>query len=86
MVQIPPWLYSSFKYLSNDTSYAQIQVQTKKLCHQQVGEEIKSLSRFCRNKVLLLTLSRQNLGLSRQGFVSNSIATEPRFVAIEFCC
>ena len=52
MVQLYPWLHSTFKELSNDTSHAQIQVQMKKLCHQQVGEENKSLSSFCRNRVL----------------------------------
>ena len=39
MVQIPSCLHSTFKELSNEYSYAQIRVQTKKLWPQQVGEE-----------------------------------------------
>ena len=59
MVQISPWLYSSFKYLSNDTSHTQIQVQMKKLCHQQVGEKNKSLSRFLSRRKLSLPLDTE---------------------------
>ena len=51
MVKIYPWLHSTFKDLSNDISHSQIRVQMKKLCHQQVREENKSLSRFCRDRV-----------------------------------
>ena len=32
MVQLRPWLHSTFKELSNDTSHAQIRVKMKKLC------------------------------------------------------
>ena len=39
MVQIPTWLPSTFKELSNEYSHAQIRVKTKKLWHRQVGEE-----------------------------------------------
>ena len=39
-----------------------------------------------RPRVLLLTLLRQNQGLSPQIFVANFVATKPRFVVIEFCC
>ena len=39
MVQIPSWLHSTFKDLSNEYSHAQIRVKTKKLWHRQVGEE-----------------------------------------------
>ena len=85
MVQIPPWLYSSFKELSNDTSHAQIRVQTNKLCHRQVGEEnfvttkattklCQDKPRFCRDKASDKTLSRQSKG-------QNSVATNPDFVA-----
>ena len=38
MVQIPSWLHSTFKDLSNEYSHAQIRVQTKKLWPRQVGE------------------------------------------------
>ena len=51
-------LHSTFKELSNDTLHAQIRVQTKKLCYQQVGEEkqavehklCRDISRLCRDK------------------------------------
>ena len=39
MVQIPSWLHSTFKYLSNEYSHAQIRVKTKKLWPRQVREE-----------------------------------------------
>ena len=39
MVQIPSWMHSTFKYLSNEYSHAQIRVKMKKLWPRQVGEE-----------------------------------------------
>ena len=39
MVQIPPWLNSTFKELSNEYSHAQIRVKMKKLWPRQVREE-----------------------------------------------
>ena len=45
MVQILPWLHSTFKDLSNDMSHVQIRVKTKKLWSLQVGEEKLVLSR-----------------------------------------
>ena len=39
MVQIPSWLHSIFKDLSNEYSHAQIRVKIKKLWPRQVGEE-----------------------------------------------
>ena len=39
MVQIPSWLHSTFKELSNEYSHAKIQVKMKKLWPRQVGEE-----------------------------------------------
>ena len=39
MVQIPSWMNSTFKELSNEYSHAQIRVKMKKLWPQQVGEE-----------------------------------------------
>ena len=39
MVQIPSWLHSTFKELSNEYSHAQIRVKTKKLWPRQVREE-----------------------------------------------
>ena len=39
MVQIPSWLHSKFKDLSNEYSHAQIRVKMKKLWPRQVGEE-----------------------------------------------
>ena len=39
MVQIPSWLHSTFKDLSNEYSHAQIRVKMKKLWPRQVGEE-----------------------------------------------
>ena len=39
MVQIPSWMHSTFKELSNEYSHAQIRVKTKKLWPRQVREE-----------------------------------------------
>ena len=39
MIQIPSWLHSTFKELSNEYSHAQIRVKTKKLWSRQVREE-----------------------------------------------
>ena len=81
MVQLYSWLHSTFKELSNDTSHAQIRVQTKKLCHQQVGEENKSLSRFCRNKASDKAFLRQNQDFVATELVTNSVVTKQDFVA-----
>ena len=45
MVQIPSWLHSTFKDISNEYSHAQIRVKTKKLWPRQVGEKNRLLSR-----------------------------------------
>ena len=49
MVQIPSWMHSTFKELSNEYSHAQIRVKMKKLWPRQVGEEkqvaVQKLSR-----------------------------------------
>ena len=65
MVQIPSWLHSTFKDISNDTSHAQIRVKTKKLWHQQVGEEkqvaVQKLSfpsKLCHNQETMSRLSK----------------------------
>ena len=39
MVQIPSWIHSTFKELSNEYSHAQIRVKIKKVWPRQVGEE-----------------------------------------------
>ena len=39
MVQIPSWLHSKFKEISNEYSHTQIRVKMKKLWPRQVGEE-----------------------------------------------
>ena len=75
MVQLYSWLHSTFKELSNDTSHAQIRVQMKKLCHQQVGEENKSLNRFCRDKASDKAFLRQNPDFIAIELVTNSVAT-----------
>ena len=79
MVQIPLCLYSSFKEISNNTSHAQIRVQRKKLCHQQVGEENKSLSRFCCDKASDKALSRKNPDFIAIELATNSVTTKPNF-------
>ena len=79
MVKIPPWLYSSFKEISNDTSHAQIRVQTKKLCYQQIGEENKSLRRFCHDRVSDKTFLQKNPDFVATELATNSVSTKLRF-------
>ena len=81
MVEISPWLYSSFKELSNETSHTQIRVQTKKLCHQQVGEENKFLSRFCHDKANNKAFLQQNRDFVATELATNSVMTKQDFVA-----
>ena len=51
IVQIPSWLHSTFKYLSNEYSHAQIRVKMKKLWLRQVGEEKQvAVRKVCRDK------------------------------------
>ena len=51
MVQIPSWLHSKFKELSNEYSHVQIRVKMKKLWPRQVGEEKQAAVRkVCRDK------------------------------------
>ena len=85
MVQLYSWLHSIFKELSNDTSHTQakIRVQTKRLCHQQVEEENKSLSRFCSDRASDKAFLQQNLDFVATELVTNSVATKPDFVVTE---
>ena len=51
MVQIPSWMYSTFKDLSNEYSHAQIRVKMKKLWPRQVGEEKQvAVRKVCRDQ------------------------------------
>ena len=51
MVQIPSWLHSTFKELSNEYSHAQIRVKTKKLWPRQVREEKPvAVQKMCRDR------------------------------------
>ena len=73
MVQIPSWLHSTFKELSNEYSHAQIRVKTKKLWPRQVREEkqvaVQKISRESRpgNCVATRKLGRDQKTWSRSG-------------------
>ena len=82
MVQLYPWFHFTFKELSHDTSHAKIRVQTKKLCHQQVGKENKSLSSFCHDRICN-KLCRDKPDFVPTKLVANSVVTKPDFVTIE---
>ena len=45
MIQIPSWLHSTFKDLSNEYSHAQIRVKTKKLWPDKLEKKNQLLSR-----------------------------------------
>ena len=50
MIQIPSWLHSTFKELSNEYSHAQIRAKTKKLWLRQVGEKkLAAVRKVCRD-------------------------------------
>ena len=72
-----PWLHSTFKELSNDTSHAQIRVKMKKLCPQQVEEEKNKLlsknyvatkqgTELCRDELRFCHDKASDKNLSRQ--------------------
>ena len=79
MVQLYSWLHYTLKELSNNTSHAQIRVQMKKLCHQQIGEENKLCSRFCRDRANDKAFLRQNPDFIATELVTNSVTTKPIF-------
>ena len=59
MVQIPSWLHSTFKELSNDTSHAKIRVKTKKLWPREVGEEKQAaIQKLCRDQGTCVTTKK----------------------------
>ena len=73
MVQIPSWLHSTFKYLSNEYSHAQIRVKMKKLWPRQVGVEKQvavrkhvATRKVCRDKKYVATGSKLSRPVSRQ--------------------
>ena len=75
MVQIPPWLHSTFKYLSNEYSHAQIRVKMKKLWPRQVGEEKQAA---VRKYVATRSMSRQEVCRDQcrdKQYVTTSVAT-----------
>ena len=76
MVQIPSWLHSTFKYLSNEYSHAQIRVKMKKLWPRQVGEKKQAAVRkVCRDKE---SMSRQAVCRDRcrdKQYVATNVAT-----------
>ena len=72
MVQIPSWLHSTFKDLSNEYSHAQIRVKMKKLWPRQVGEKKTGCCQeVCRDKE---SMSRQEVCRDKQ-YVATSVAT-----------
>ena len=66
MVQIPSWLHSTFKDISNEYSHAQIRVKTKKLWPRQVRKE--------KPVAVQKLMSRPDL-MSRLELMSRDVAT-----------
>ena len=91
MVQIPSWMHSTFKDLSNEYSHAQIRVKMKKLWPRQVGEEKQvavrkyvATRKVCRDRNCVATgnvlrpVSRQAVCRDRcrdKQYVATSVAT-----------
>ena len=76
-IQIPSWLHSTFKYLSNEYSHAQFRAKTKKLWPRQVGEKKQAAVRkVCRD---MGSMSRQAVCRDRcrdkQQYVVTDVAT-----------
>ena len=77
MVPIPSWLHSTFKYLSNEYSHAQIRVKMKKLWPRQVGEEKQdAVRKVCRDQE----------GMSRQESMSRQEVCRDPAVCRNQCC
>ena len=70
MVQIPSWLHSTFKELSNEYSHAQIRVKMKKLWPRQVREEkpvaVQKISRDRKCYRDRKLVSRQKAGVATE--------------------
>ena len=65
MVQIPSWLHSKFKEISNEYSHAQIRVKMKKLWPRQVGEE-KQVAAQKNSRDQKIVLQPENLVATRK--------------------
>ena len=76
MIQIPSWLHSTFKELSNEYSPAQIRVKTKKLWPRQVGEEKQLLSGkyVATRKYVATSVATRKAVVTKQA-VATSVAT-----------
>ena len=72
MVQIPSFIHSTFKDLSNEYSHAQIRVKTKKLWPRQVREEKPVAVQNLMSRPELM--SRPGL-MSRPELMSRDVAT-----------
>ena len=72
MVQIPSWLHSTFKDLSNEYSHAQIRVKMKKLWPRQVGEK-KQVA--VRKYVATRKVCRDRKYVATKQAVATSVAT-----------
>ena len=78
MVQIPSWIHSTFKELSNEYSHAQIQVKMKKLWPRQVGEEKRvAVQKLSRDQEIVLQpenlVATRKLGRNQK---KNCVATK----------
>ena len=81
MVQIPSWMYSTFKELSNEYSHAQIRVKTKKLWPRQVREEKPvAVQKISRDQEIVLQpenlVATRKLGRDLKKIVATKNATE----------
>ena len=76
MVQIPSWLHSKFKDLSNEYSHAQIQVKMKKLWPRQIGEEKQvAVQKLSRDQEIVL--QPENLVATRKLGCDQEIMSRP---------
>ena len=77
MVQISSFLHSTFKYLSNEYSHAQIRVKMKKLWPRQVGEEKQvAVRKVCRDQE---SMSRQEV--CRDQCLDQVVCRDRKYVA-----
>ena len=73
MVQISSFLHSTFKYLSNEYSHAQIRVKMKKLWPRQVGEQKQvAVRKVCRDQK---SMSRHE-SMSRPSSMSRPVSRQ----------
>ena len=80
-IQIPSWMHSTFKDISNEYSHAQIRAKTKKLWLRQIGEKkLAVVRKVCRDMGKYVATSssmsrHRDRCRDKQQYVATDVAT-----------